>query len=154
MSTRDTPVAAPERWAGDRAILAVALRLEHEAIAAYQAGARSGLLEGAALSMAAAFLGDHERHRDTLARLLARLGGAPVEPKGAYDFGTIVSAGDVLSLAVRLEGGALEAYLTNAAKLARADVLDAAAGILADEARHHTALRLALLQPVTDRPKY
>ena len=140
--------------ADDRAILTVALGLEHEAIAAYQAGAKSGLLAGPALAMAASFLADHERHRDALAGLLARLGGAPVAPKASYSFGTIATAGDILALAERLEGGAQDAYLASAAKLTRSDVLDAAAGILADEVRHHTALRMALKQPVTSRPTY
>lgn len=140
--------------ADDRAILSVALGLEHEAIAAYQAGAKSGLLSGAALDMASSFLRDHEHHRDVLAGLLARLGGTPVAAKSKYDFGAIASAGDILNLAVRLEQGALDAYLTNAAGLERSDVLDAAAGILADEVRHTTALRMALSQPVTERPKY
>lgn len=138
----------------DAAILAVALGLEHEAIAAYQAGAKSGLLTGGALDMATSFLRDHERHRDDLAVLLARAGGAPVAPKPTYDFGAITSAGDILALAVKLEQGALNAYLTNAGNLEQTHVLDVAAGILADEVRHTTALRLALKQAVTTRPAY
>jgi rubrerythrin len=146
----DTAQAAPD----DRAILAVALRLEHEAIAAYRAGAKSGLLTGAGLDMAASFLRDHERHRDTLATFLRRLGASPEPSRTDFSFGAITSAADILKLAVRLEQGALEAYLANAGKLTRSDVLDAAAGILADEARHATALRMALSEPVTERPKY
>ena len=40
---------------------------------------------------------------------------APVEARKDYAFGTIASAGDILALAVRLEQGAVDAYLANAA---------------------------------------
>lgn len=138
----------------DRAVLAVALRLEHEAIAAYQASARSGMLKGEDLNMAVSFLRDHERHRDALAALLRRLGVPPEPAKTDYAFDGLTSAAAILGLAERLEQGALDAYLGNAGALTRADVLDAAAGILADEARHVTALRMLRSEEVTVRPSY
>ena len=49
---------------GDAAILNVALGLEHEAIAAYQIGAESGLLKGGLLDVAVLFQGHHKTHRD------------------------------------------------------------------------------------------
>lgn len=142
------------RFPGDLAILNVALGLEHEAIAAYQAGAKSGLLSGAALDMAVSFLKDHDRHRATLALLIRRFGGEPVAPKASYDFGPIGAAPQILALAHRLEQGAADAYLANAGKLESAEILDAAAGVLADEVRHATAFKLALSLPVTERPQY
>lgn len=145
---------AAQQSPGDVTILNVALGLEHEAIAAYQAGAKSGLLSGDTLALASSFLSDHERHRDAIVRLIARLGGTPVAARGAYDFGAIGAAGDIVALAHKLEQGAVDAYLANAAKLEGRAVLDAAAGILADEVRHATALKLALSQPVTVRPAY
>jgi hypothetical protein len=48
-----------EPSASDVAILGVALALEHEAIAAYQIGAESGLLQPAVLDVAAAFQSHH-----------------------------------------------------------------------------------------------
>ncbi|MDO8793576.1 MAG: ferritin-like domain-containing protein [Vicinamibacterales bacterium] len=138
----------------DRAVLAVALGLEHEAVAAYQAAVKSGLLKGDGLEMATSFLRDHERHRDTLAAFLRRLGVPPERARTDYAFGTLTSVADILGLAERLEQGALDAYLGNAGALTRSDVLDAAAGILADETRHVTALRLARAEAVTVRPKY
>jgi hypothetical protein len=143
-----------QRFPDDLAILNVALGLEHEAIAAYQAGAKSGLLSGTALDMAVSFMRDHERHRDTITGFLGRFGGSPVLAKTGYDFGTIRTAADILTLAHRLEQGAADAYLANAGKLESAEILDAAAGILIDEVRHATAFRLALSLPVTERPKY
>jgi rubrerythrin len=150
MGVRETAQLFPD----DLVILNVALGLEHEAIAAYQAGAASGLLSGSALEMAISFLGDHERHRDSLTGFLRRFGGSPVTLADSYDFGTLTTAADVLTLAHRLEQGAVDAYLANAAKLESAEILDAAAGILVDEVRHATAFKLALSLPVTERPNY
>ena len=143
-----------QQFPDDLAIVNVALGLEHEAIAAYQTGAASGLLTGSALDMAVSFLGDHERHRDRLVGFLRRFGGIPVLPTDTYDFGTITTAGDILTLAHRLEQGAADAYLANAGNLDSRDILDAAAGILADEVRHATAFKLALSLPVTERSDY
>ena len=140
--------------AADVTILNVALGLELEAIAAYKAGAGSKLLSGAALDMAGSFLKDHERHRDLLVAWIHRLGGTPVQAKSAYDFGTITSAADIVNLAHRLEQGAADAYLANAGNLTNAGVLDDAAGVLVDEVRHATALKMALSLPVTQRPAY
>lgn len=143
-----------QQFPGDLAILNVALGLEHQAIAAYQAGAKSGLLSGTALDMAVSFMRDHERHRETITGFLRRFGGSPVLPRKDYDFGTLTRAEDVLTLAHRLEQEAADAYLANAGKLESAEVLDAAAGILTDEVRHATAFKLALSLPITVRPKY
>lgn len=138
------------QFASDLAILNVALGLEHQAIAAYEAAAASKLLSGSALAMAASFHQDHKRHRDTIIRFLRWYGETPVQPGEKYDFGSINTAGDVLDLAHKLEQGAVDAYLANAAKLESAEILDGAAGILADEVRHATAFKLALSLPVTE----
>src|SRR5262249_29995934 len=49
---------------GDVEILSAALYLEHEAIAAYQAGAESTLLSKEVVKVAVAFQSDHKYHRD------------------------------------------------------------------------------------------
>ncbi len=138
----------------DLAILNVALGLEHQAVAAYQAGAESKLLSGQVLAIAVSFQSDHKRHRDALIRLIKQYGGTPVGPNSSYDFGTIKTAEDVVRLAERLEQGAVDAYLANAYKLKSSAILDAAVPIVMDEVRHATALKLALGLPVTVRPKY
>ena len=143
-----------QKFPGDLTILNVALGLEHQAVAAYQAGAESGLLSGDVLKMALSYQEDHKRHRDALVRFLNRFGGTPVQPLASYDFGTIQTAKEVLELAHKLEQGAVDAYLASAAKLESATILDGAAGILADEVRHATAFKLALSLPVTERPEY
>ena len=62
-----TTFASPNEVAeveGDLAILNVALGLEHQAIAAYQAGVESHLLTGDILNMAVNSQRDHKNHRD------------------------------------------------------------------------------------------
>ncbi len=141
-------------YADDVAILNVALGLERQAVAAYQAGAESKLLPGPVLEIAVSFQKDHKRHRDALIGLIKEYGGTPVGPQSSYDFGTIKTAGDILNLAYTLEQGAVDAYLANAYKLKNGAILDAAVPIVLDEVRHATVFKLALGMPVTERPKY
>ncbi len=149
--------AAPKvepKFPGDVAILNVALGLEHQAIAAYDAGAKSNLLSPEQLKIAVSFQNDHKRHRDTLTRYIRRFGGTPVEPKSSYDFGSISAAADIVKLAQRLEEGAEIAYLTNAGNLENREILNAAVPILEDETRHNVVLRQKLGMDVTTRMKY
>ncbi len=150
-----TPAAAKEvRFAGDLAILNVALGLEHQAIAAYDAGAKSKLLNADQLKLAVSFQNDHKRHRDALTSFIKRFGGAPVAPKTSYDFGAITSATDIVKLAQSLEDGAMGAYLANAGKLENREILNAAVPILEDEVRHNTVFKQLLGMDVTERLKY
>ena len=146
--------AAAAKFAGDLAILNVALGLEHQAIAAYDAGAKSNLLSADQLKIAVSFQNDHKRHRDALTGYIRRFGGAPVAPKGSYDFGTITSATDIVKLAQSLEEGAEGAYLANAGKLENREILNAAVPILEDEVRHNTVFKQLLGMDVTERLKY
>lgn len=146
-------VSAAEKFAGDLAILNVALGLEHQAIAAYDAGAASKLLTPDQLKLAVSFQADHKRHRDALIKYLRRFGGKPVDPESKYDFGTITSATDIVKLAHRLEEGAAKAYLTHAYKLASSEILNAAVPILVDEVRHTTVFKQLLGLSVTERLK-
>ncbi|MGA9207335.1 MAG: ferritin-like domain-containing protein [Terriglobales bacterium] len=148
------PAAAEVRYAGDLAIMNVALGLEHQAIAAYDAGAKSKLLSADQLKIAVSFQTDHKRHRDTLTHYIRRFGGTPVAPKTSYDFGTITAATDILKLAQSLEAGAEGAYLANAGKLENREILDAAVPILEDEVRHNTVFEHLLGMNVTERLKY
>ena len=76
----------PANPGGDVAILNVALGLEHEAIAAYQIGAESGLLMKPALDVAVLFQSQHKAHRDALASTIEKLGGKPVSPLTMSDY--------------------------------------------------------------------
>lgn len=149
MAGKNAAAAGPQ----DVAILNTALGLEHEAIAAYQLGAESGLLETPVLDLAVTFQGQHKAHRDLLADTVRKLGGAPVEAKPAYDFPNhqLKSQADVLGFAADLEQAAVSAYLGAVPQFEDRALAKAAASILGDEAMHWATLRNALgLPPVPD----
>lgn len=149
MAGKNAAAAGPQ----DVAILNTALGLEHEAIAAYQLGAESGLLETPVLDLAVTFQGQHKAHRDLLADTVRKLGGAPVEAKPAYDFPNhqLKSQADVIGFAADLEQAAVSAYLGAVPQFEDRALAKAAASILGDEAMHWATLRNALgLPPVPD----
>lgn len=138
----------------DVQILNVALGLEHEAINAYQLGAKSGLLQKPALDVAILFQAHHKSHRDALIATIEKLGGRPVTEKTLDDYAkalradTLKNQGDVLSLAARLEMGAANAYLGVIPSFKDAALAKVAARLAADETMHWTALATALGRPL------
>ena len=132
--------------AGDVQILNTALAAELEAIAAYQVGAESGLLQKPVLDLAVQFQGHHKEHADVLAKTVQQLGGKPVAAKSKYSFAveTLKNQADVLRFAARLEQGAVSAYLGAVPLFANRDLSKAAASILGDEAMHWAVLRNAV----------
>jgi rubrerythrin len=132
--------------AGDIQILNTALGAELEAIAAYQLGAESKLLEKPVLDLAVTFQGHHKEHADVLSKTVMKLGGKPVAAKAKYDFPVdqLKSQADVLKFAAKLEQGAVSAYLGAVPLFGNRDLAKAAASILGDEAMHWAVLRNAL----------
>jgi Ferritin-like domain len=136
----------------DTGILNIALALEHEAIAAYQIGAESGLLAKEVLPVAVLFQSHHKAHRDALADTVRKLGGTPVAEQAmdAYvkssklNVAAIKSQGDVLALARRLELGAANAYLGVIPAFGDRELAKIAGRLAADETMHYTALTQAL----------
>ena len=130
----------------DTRILNSALGAELEAIAAYQLGAQSNLLQKPALDLALTFQGHHKEHADLLAKTVEKLGGKPAATKAAYDFpvAQLKSQADVLRFAAKLEQGAVSAYLGAVPLFANRDLSKAAASILGDEAMHWAVLRQVL----------
>ncbi|MFC5607433.1 ferritin-like domain-containing protein [Variovorax soli] len=130
----------------DVQILNTALGAELEAIAAYQLGAESKLLEKPVLDLAVTFQGHHKAHADVLAQTVEKLGGKPAVAKARYDFPVdqLKSQADVLRFAARLEQGAVSAYLGAVPLFGNRDLSKAAASILGDEAMHWAILRNAL----------
>lgn len=130
----------------DVSILNSALGAELEAIAAYQLGAESGLLQKPVLDLAVTFQGHHKEHADVLAKTIAKLGGKAVSAKEKYIFPTdkLKTQADVLRFAAMLEKGAVSAYLGAVPLFANRDLAKAAASILGDEAMHWAILRNAL----------
>ena len=132
--------------AGDVQILNTALGAELEAIAAYQLGAESKLLEKAVLDLAVTFQGHHKEHADLLAKTVVKLGGKAALAKARYDFPVeqLQSQADVLKFAAKLEQGAVSAYLGAVPLFGNRDLAKAAASILGDEAMHWAILRQAV----------
>ena len=136
----------------DTGILNIALALEHEAIAAYQIGAESGLLAKEVLPVAVLFQSHHKSHRDALAATVRKLGGTPAaeQTMDAYvkssklNVAAIKSQGDVLALAQRLELGAANAYLGVIPAFGDRELAKIAGRLAADETMHYTALTQAL----------
>jgi rubrerythrin len=130
----------------DVQILNTALGAELEAIAAYQLGAESGLLQKPVLDLAVTFQGHHKEHADVLSKTIVKLGGKPVAAKARYQFPTeqLKNQNDVLRFAAGLEKGAVSAYLGAVPLFGNRDLAKAAASILGDEAMHWAVLRNAL----------
>jgi rubrerythrin len=132
--------------ASDVRILNTALGAELEAIAAYQLGADSGLLQKPVLDLAVTFQGHHKEHADVLSKTIIKLGGQPVAAKAKYVFPTdkLKTQADVLRFAATLEKGAVSAYLGAVPLFGNPELAKAAASILGDEAMHWAVLRNAL----------
>ncbi len=135
----------------DVVILNTAIAAEHEAVAAYQVGAGSGLLTAGILKVALQFQGHHKEHIDALAAAVKSLGGTAVDAKSSYNFPVekLKNEKDVLQFAAGLERGAVSAYAGAIPLFDNRDLSAAAASILADEAMHWAVLRNVLkLDPV------
>ena len=147
LAGRDVLAAkAGDSKAADAQILNTALGAELEAIAAYQVGAESGLLQKPVLALALQFQGHHKEHAEVLAKTVQKLGGKPVAAKRKYNFPVegLKSQEDVLRFAAKLEQGAVSAYLGAVPLFGNRELSKAAASILGDEAMHWAVLRNAL----------
>ncbi len=147
-------IAATGNPTGDVGILNVALGLEHEAIAAYQVGAESGLLQKPVLDTAVLFQSHHKGHRDALIATIEKMGGKAVAAKSNADYAAALGAGalksqtDILNLAARLELGAVNAYLGVIPAFGEKELAKVAARLAADETMHWSLLANALGKPV------
>lgn len=147
---RGASAATPD----DMTILNTALGLEHEAIAAYELGAKSGLLKDGTLKVAKTFQDHHKEHRDLLESTIKKMGGSPAGAKtmAEYNFPAdkLKKAEDVLKFAAKLEKGAASAYL-GAIPVFQSPALKTAAGrLVADESMHWVILQNALGESLPD----
>lgn len=139
--------------AQDIAILNAAIALEHEGIAAYQIAAGSGLLTPGVLQVGVTFQSHHKEHRDALVGAVRTLGGTAAEEKPLDEYAASLNAAsltnqeDVLRLALKLERGAANAYLSLIPSLAP-DFHLVAARMAGDEAYHVAVLANALGEPI------
>jgi len=137
--------ASPASMSADIDTLNVALGLEHEAIAAYQVGAESGLLKPDVLKVAVGFQSDHKQHRDILAKTIGQLGGTAVaDSKHKFPVDKLKNQADVLRFALGLEMGAASAYLSTIPGFENRDLAKAAASIMGVETQHVAILKSAL----------
>ncbi|WP_432257938.1 ferritin-like domain-containing protein [Cupriavidus sp. TMH.W2] len=129
-------------------ILNTALGLEYQAIAAYQVGAESGLLQKPVLATAVKFQDHHKAHAQVLAGTVQKLGGSPVMAKKPSDYAfpteQLKNQADVLRFAAGLEKGATAAYLGVLPNFHNRELTRAAGSILGDEAMHWAVLLHAL----------
>ena len=142
-------MAAAPKYGSDVGVIQTALALEHEGIAAYQIAGKSGLLSKGTLQVATIFLGHHEVHRDSLAKLVTQAGAKPVEPKSDAQYiadlnlGSLKSEKDVVALATILEHGAASAYIGQISAIRDPKLANLFASISADEATHWSTLNAA-----------
>lgn len=147
-------LAASTAQSRDVDVIQTALALEHEGIAAYQIAGKSGLLSPGTLKLALIFMGHHQAHRDSLAKLVSQAGDRPVEPKSDAQYiselklDALKSEGDVVALATRLERGAASAYIGQITALRDPKLTRLFAEISADEAIHWTTLNNAMGTPI------
>ena len=145
------PSLAAEPAAGtsdDVELLDTALVLEHQAIAAYQIGIESGLLQKAVLDIALQFQGDHKKHAELVTATIVKLGGKPVKLRKITEYGVpidkIKTQTDVIKFAIELEHGAALAYVSTIPVFTNREIAHAAATILGTETIHWAVLRKAL----------
>lgn len=145
--------ARPANAAQDAEILNAAIALEHEGIAAYQIAAESGLLQPEVVQVGVTFQGHHKLHRDELIKAVKALGATPAEAKKLEEYAadlkasTLKDQADVLRLALGLERGAANAYLSLIPSLGT-DFHQVAGRMAGDEAFHVAILANALGEPI------
>jgi hypothetical protein len=151
-------IAAAPKFRSDVGVIQTALALEHEGIAAYRLAGKSGLLSKGTLEVATIFMGHHEAHRDSLAKLVMQAGMKPVEPKSDAQYvdelklAALKSEKDVVALATTLERGAASAYIGQISAIRDPKLANLFASISADEATHWTTLNAAGGAPIPKAP--
>jgi hypothetical protein len=155
-----TPAFAKSRssdTSGDVAVMQGALALEHEGIAAYEIAGGSGLLKPPILKLALLFQGHHKQHRDALAGLIKKAGGAPVAPKTNAEYtkelnlGSLKTEADVVALATKLELGATNAYTGQVAALQDHQLAHLFTQLATDETIHWTTLNNTAGTPIPEK---
>jgi rubrerythrin len=124
-------------------VLAAAVELEQRAVAVYKALAGDPAIGPVALVIAR----QEREHADGLIAALRDLGGTPPpNPGGPEDVPGLAAAlrrGAAADFALELEAAALAAYRRALGELTTPELLSTVAAIMASEAQHELALRLA-----------
>ena len=133
----------------DIEILNKALATERFAIAAYEIAASTGLLSEPVIEVAKTFQAHHGQHAHKLHDTIVDLGGEPVRPLTQEEYAKKLPPGlaeerAIIHYALTLEKEATVTYLNAIPQIENAQLAQAAASILGDEAMHWSALRNAL----------
>ena len=120
---------------------------EHFAIAAYDAGLSSGLLDEPTAKVARTFQSDHTTHRDLLTEQIVARDGTAVSPRGADDYAKsyppLTTAAEIVAYATELEAGAARASVASVAGFEDRKLALLAAQIGGVEAQHWAILLAA-----------
>lgn len=141
-----TSALAATTFTGDVDVLNYALTLEHLEYAFYRDGVGKFTFGmdpfGNSIDVYLTAIRDHEgAHVETLTKVVTDLGGTPVA-EATYDFGYGSDPIKFLATAAALENTGVSAYDGAGRFLKSADLLTAAGGIVAVEARHASYLNL------------
>jgi len=152
----DIKESASGRYGGDVDILNAALLLEYleseyyaRAVAAHEARAYlHGRVEYAARTLAR----DEATHVQTVTEMITKLGGTPIsKPQFQFPANAFISPIAFLQLSVELEENGVGAYLGAAPMVKNKDVLNFAASIYGNEARHTAWVRFLLGDQIAPR---
>lgn len=119
--------------------------LEALAIAAYQAAAKTGLLDKPVLDIALKFVDQHVAHQKAWEAEVTRLGGKP-QALAIGKYPDLKSQGDILMFAKTLEEVAVGSYFIAIQKFQDASRVNIAASIMPIEMQHVTVYAAALKQ--------
>lgn len=128
----------------DVGVLNGLLDLEHETIAAYEAGIP--LLDPVHASVAEQFLRQEFSHAGELNGLVKDAHGQPATPR-LYRFGHPRTSEQVLALLYRLERAQLAAYVVAIPQVTDGDARGALAAMFANDAQHVAVLRATAHRP-------
>ena len=140
----------PQKAGGDLEIVNYALTLEYLEADFYRQVVDSGVVKDKKLAALAQKIGENEQeHVDALLATAKKLGKPAEQPKTAFE--DVLAGGPkmVLATAATVENLGAAAYLGQADKIKDPEILAAALSIHTVEARHASALNLALGKSAT-----
>ncbi len=137
-------IAAVQAADGDVQTVQFAYTLENVAVAAYKAGAGSGLLSPEVVAVGTKFAGQHQDHANALKAALESLKQTVPAVPTKINFPAFKTQEDILNFALALESAAVGAYYTASGAFENRDLATAAASIVGVEATHIAVLNSAL----------
>lgn len=134
--------------AADLDILLQLVAVEQQAQAAYEFGAKSGLLSAGVVAVATKISGQHAEHEKAWSAEVTKLGGTPPKAGPLQSPPAPKNEAEVLAYALGLETGAANAYFDLISQFSTPALRQLAASIMTDEAQHALVLSSAIKQPV------